>query len=218
MKVVLLPLLFSLATLSSAQNGGDQGENGQNGLNPDMAPTGAAECMFCTVPEGYTGEQTPAPLKVEASFNPRWKEAHAKAAARLQGWSVEDKVKVVTGVGWQQGRCVGNTAALPERGFPGQCMQDSPLGVRFTDFVSAFPAAINAAQTFDKKQIYDRGKAMGEEFRGKGVNAALGPMTNMGRVAAGGRNWEGFGGDPYLSGIATFETVRGIQDAGVQAV
>jgi beta-glucosidase len=70
---------------------------------------------------------------------------------------------------------------------------------------------------FDKKMIRERGYAMGEEFKGKGINVALGPMTNMGRVAAGGRNWEGFGGDPYLSGIATYETVIGMQDAGVQA-
>lgn len=56
---------------------------------------------------------------------------------------------------------------------------------------------------------------MGAEHRGKGVNVVLGPMTNMGRVAAGGRNWEGFGGDPYLSGIATAETVKGYQDMGV---
>jgi len=48
--------------------------------------------------------------------------------------------------------------------------------------------------------MYARGYAMGSEFKGKGVNVGLGPMTNMGRVAAGGRNWEGFGGDPYLSG------------------
>jgi beta-glucosidase len=41
--------------------------------------------------------------------------------------------------------------------------------------------------------MYKRGKAMGAEFRGKGIHVALGPMTNMGRVAAGGRNWEGFG-------------------------
>lgn len=69
---------------------------------------------------------------------------------------------------------------------------------------------------FDKKLIRERGYAMGQEFRGKGINVALGPMTNMGRVAAGGRNWEGFGGDPYLSGIATYETIRGLQKAGVQ--
>lgn len=33
---------------------------------------------------------------------------------------------------------------------------------------------------------------------GKGVNLALGPMMNMGRVAEGGRNWEGFGADPFF--------------------
>lgn len=216
MQVALLSLLFSLLSLSNAQNGGDQGSNGQSGLNPDTSNSG--QCQFCTVPEGYTSENIGAPLNVQSQFPPRWQEAHAKASAMLQGWSVEDKVKVVSGTGWMQGRCVGNTAAIPEHNFPGQCMQDAPLGVRFADLVSAFPAGINAAQTFDKKQIYDRGHAMGEEFRGKGINAALGPMTNMGRVAAGGRNWEGFGGDPYLSGIATYQTVKGIQDAGVQAV
>ena len=31
------------------------------------------------------------------------------------------------------------------------------------------------------------------------------------------RNWEGFSPDPYLSGIAVADTVRGIQDAGVIA-
>ena len=58
---------------------------------------------------------------------------------------------------------------------------------------------------------------MGQEFRGKGVNVALGPMMNMGRVAAGGRNWEGFGADPFLSGVGAAQTVKGIQDAGVIA-
>lgn len=71
--------------------------------------------------------------------------------------------------------------------------------------------------SFDKDLMYQRGYAMGQEFKGKGVHVALGPMTNMGRVAAGGRNWEGFGGDPYLSGWATEKTIKGMQDAGVQA-
>ena len=79
------------------------------------------------------------------------------------------------------------------------------------------PAGINVAATFDRSLIYRRGRAMGAEHRGKGVNVALGPMTNMGRVAAGGRNWEGFGADPFLSGVASAETVRGVQDAGVIA-
>ena len=32
-----------------------------------------------------------------------------------------------------------------------------------------------------------------------------------------GRNWEGFGGDPFLSGEAAYETILGMQQSGVQA-
>jgi beta-glucosidase len=39
----------------------------------------------------------------------------------------------------------------------------------------------------------------------------------LGRNPLGGRNWEGFGADPFLSGVAMDATVRGYQDAGVQA-
>lgn len=40
---------------------------------------------------------------------------------------------------------------------------------------------------------------------------------NMARVAAGGRNWEASGGDPYLAGEASVEMVKGIQSQGVIA-
>lgn len=39
----------------------------------------------------------------------------------------------------------------------------------------------------------------------------------LGRTALGGRNWEGFTVDPYLSGVLTAETIKGMQDAGVIA-
>ncbi|KAG9122198.1 hypothetical protein FRC07_001528 [Ceratobasidium sp. 392] len=58
---------------------------------------------------------------------------------------------------------------------------------------------------------------MGREFKGKGVRVALGPMMNLGHFAAGGRNWEGFGANPYLVGEAAYETIIGIQNEGVQA-
>jgi beta-glucosidase-like glycosyl hydrolase len=70
---------------------------------------------------------------------------------------------------------------------------------------------------FNRQLIRLRGLFMGKEHKGKGVNIALGPMMNMGRVAQGGRNWEGFGADPYLSGEAAYETILGMQEGGVQA-
>lgn len=59
---------------------------------------------------------------------------------------------------------------------------------------------------------------MGNEFRKKGVHLLLGPVVGpIGRIVEGGRNWEGYSTDPYLSGALVYETVRGIQSAGVAA-
>jgi beta-glucosidase len=86
------------------------------------------------------------------------------------------------------------------------------------DFVSAFPAGGTVAASWDRKIWYDRGYAMGQEHDGKGVDVQLGPVVGpLGRAPAGGRNWEGFSPDPYLSGIAVGQTVKGIQAAGVIA-
>ncbi|KAG8734777.1 hypothetical protein FRC12_018380 [Ceratobasidium sp. 428] len=154
----------------------------------------------------------------QPSNTPRtWSEAHSLAQSFLKDTTLEQKVNITTGVGWQIGRCVGNIGAQPDIGWPGLCLEDSPLGVRFADRVTAFPAGINAAATWDRDLIRRRGEAMGREFKGKGVHVALGPMMNLGRVAAGGRNWEGFGADPYLSGESAYETIIGIQNEGVQA-
>jgi beta-glucosidase len=59
---------------------------------------------------------------------------------------------------------------------------------------------------------------MGAEFRGKGAHVALGPVVGaLGRSPFGGRNWEGFSPDAFLSGVLVEETIYGMQSAGVQA-
>ncbi|KAF8898513.1 glycoside hydrolase family 3 protein [Infundibulicybe gibba] len=155
--------------------------------------------------------------KLVPNMSPEWSAAYVKAKAAVAKLSLQDKVNLATGVGWQKGNCVGNIAAISSISFPGLCLEDSPTGVRYADFVSAFPAAINVASTFNRTLMRQRGAALGAEFRGKGVHVALGPMMNIARVPAGGRNWEGFGGDPYLSGEGAYESIMGIQSAGVQA-
>lgn len=66
-------------------------------------------------------------------------------------------------------------------------------------------------RSWNRDLIRRRGLAIGRENYGKGVHVALGPMMNMGRVAEGGRNWEGFGADPFLSGESAYETILGMQ-------
>ncbi|KAF8890742.1 glycoside hydrolase family 3 protein [Infundibulicybe gibba] len=150
-------------------------------------------------------------------FGPAWADAYAKAKKKVAQFSLEEKVNVSTGVGWEGGRCLGNVPPIHSGGWPGLCLEDSPLGVRNSDFVTGFPAGVNAAATFNRGLMRTRGLFMGREHMGKGVNVALGPMMNMGRVAQGGRNWEGFGADPFLTGEAAYETILGMQAGGVQA-
>lgn len=57
---------------------------------------------------------------------------------------------------------------------------------------------------------------MGAENKKKGVNVLLGPVVGPAwRVTRGGRNWEGFAADPYLSGVLAASTVKGVQGQGV---
>jgi beta-glucosidase len=129
--------------------------------------------------------------------------------------NLTEKCSLTEGVG---GPCVGNVPSVPRLNFNGLCFQDSPSGVGDGVLHStAFAAGIHIAASWDRTLFYKRGVAIGKEFQGKGVNFALGPMMNIDRNARHGRNWEGFGSDPYLSGENAFAYVLGVQDQGVVA-
>ena len=147
-----------------------------------------------------------------------WGGAYSKATAALAKLSLQDKVNIVTGGGWAKGPCVGNTKAIPSIGYPSLCLQDGPLGVRYAQGITAFPAGVQAASTWDIGLINQRGAAIGAEAKGLGVNVQLGPVAGpLGKIPQGGRNWEGFSPDPYLTGVAMAQTIQGMQGAGVQA-
>ncbi|KAI4614471.1 hypothetical protein J4E83_007125 [Alternaria metachromatica] len=147
-----------------------------------------------------------------------WADAITKAKAFVSQLTLIEKVNLTTGTGWQSDACVGNVGAIPRLDFDPLCLQDSPLGIRFADYVSAFPAGGTIAASWDRGEFYRRGYQMGQEHRAKGVDVQLGPAIGpLGRHPKGGRNWEGFSPDPVLTGHAVADTVRGIQDAGVIA-
>lgn len=81
-----------------------------------------------------------------------------------------------------------------------------------------FPAGVTIAATWDKDLAFKQGFYLAEEFREKGSQVVLGPVAGpLGRSAFGGRNWEGFSPDPYLTGDLFTSSINGIQHAGVQA-
>lgn len=148
-----------------------------------------------------------------------WEDAYALANATVAQMTLDEKIGVVTGTGQLNSnrRCVGDTTAVARLGIPSFCFEDGPAGMRLTKNVTGFPAGINAASTFSRRLMRARGKAMAEEFRGKGAHVLLGPALDIMRNPKAGRGWESFGPDPYLNGEGAFETVTGIQSVGVQA-
>lgn len=167
-------------------------------------------------PDGYTSEPYyPTP---KGGWILEWKEAYDKAYAAVSNMTLAEKVNLTTGAGLLMGPCVGQTGSALRFGIPRLCLQDGPLGVRNTDHSTAFPAGITVGATFDKSLMYERGVALGAEFRGKGANVFLGPAIGpLGRKPKGGRNWEGFGADPSLQAIAGALTIQGVQSVGVIA-
>lgn len=71
------------------------------------------------------------------------------------------------------GPCVGNIYPIPRLNFSGLCLQDGPLAIRVADYASVFEAGVTAASTWDRQILYERGYAMGEEFKAKGAQVAL---------------------------------------------
>ncbi len=65
--------------------------------------------------------------------------------------------------------CVGNTGTADSVGFPSLCLQDGPLGIRFTDHASSFPAGITVGATWSHQLMRARGVAHGREARLTGI-------------------------------------------------
>ncbi|OBT60271.1 hypothetical protein VE03_10208 [Pseudogymnoascus sp. 23342-1-I1] len=146
-----------------------------------------------------------------------WQTAHAKAVALVSQMTLAERANITVGYAPTTG-CSGVTGTVPRLGWEGLCLADAGQGLRATDFVNAYPAGISVGSSWNKALTLQRATHMAAEFKRKGVHVLLGPVVGpLGRVALGGRNWEGFSNDPYLSGSLVHDTIKGIQNAGVIA-
>lgn len=144
-----------------------------------------------------------------------WEAAFEQASSFVAQLTLEEKVRLVTGTA---GPCVGNIGPVSRLGFNGLCLQDGPLAIREADYASVFPAGLTVAASWDRDLAHVRGQDMADEFVGKGAHVALGPVAGpLGRSGYGGRNWEGFSPDPWLTGELFAETIIGMEEQGIQA-
>jgi len=84
--------------------------------------------------------------------------------------------------------------------------------------VTAFANAVTLAATWNRDLASEYGKALGEEFVGKGSNSVLGPTINIMRTWRWGRNGESFSEDPYLTAEMAVAEIKALNGQKVLTV
>jgi beta-glucosidase len=140
--------------------------------------------------------------------------------------TLQEKVAMLSGADWMQ--------SVPNErlGIPSIKMADGPIGIRSWAGPSsetkkelgekkvattAFPAGVAMAATWDIDLLQSEGQAIGQEMKALGRNMILGPTVNINRTPLWGRNFEGYGEDPYLTSRLGVAYIKGVQSEGVIA-
>ncbi|GAA5896991.1 hypothetical protein JCM6882_007325 [Rhodosporidiobolus microsporus] len=153
-------------------------------------------------------------LTADGFTSQKWIAALEKAREVVAQMTLEEKVNF-TGAPESTLGCSGVIPGLKRLGIKPQCFGNGPTGAE-SRYASEFPTEVTTAATFDVDLFARRADGMGKEFHDVGVNIPLSIVAGpMGRSPYGGRNWENWSPDPYLTGVATRLTVEGFQKNGV---
>jgi beta-glucosidase len=135
----------------------------------------------------------------------------------LSQMTLQEKVSLLAGTNdWY-------TVPVERLGIPSLKMTDGPNGARgaggFISGVKAacFPAEISLASTWNIDLLERVGQALAREAHMKGSQVLLAPTVNIQRSPLGGRNFECFSEDPYLSARLAVAYITGLQQEGVGA-
>jgi beta-glucosidase len=137
----------------------------------------------------------------------------------LKQMTLEEKATLCTGASaW-------TTTPINRLNVPEMIVSDGPHGVRRVADIHAmgskglpatcFPTASCLASTWNVELLQQMGEALADECIALNVDVLLGPGVNIKRSPLGGRNFEYFSEDPYLSGEMAASLINGVQSKGV---
>jgi len=147
-----------------------------------------------------------------------------RVADLLARMTLEEKASMVAGSGWME------SMPIERLGIPAIKIVDGPMGVRSWAGSSAitsgpndphkitstsFPAGVAMAASWDSDLVRREGRAIAQEVKALGRDMILGPTVNINRVPLWGRNFEGYGEDPFLAARLGVAYIKGVQGEGV---
>ncbi|WP_079426635.1 beta-glucosidase family protein [Streptomyces katrae] len=146
-----------------------------------------------------------------------------RASEQLREDAVEaalDKLDLDAKARLLAGQDMWSLPALPEIGLDSLVMSDGPIGVRGVRWTAddpsiALPSPTALAASWDPDLARRAGRLLAQEARRKGVHVLLAPTVNLHRSPLGGRHFECYSEDPYLTGAIGTGYVQGVQDGGI---
>ncbi|MEU3334743.1 beta-glucosidase [Streptomyces sp. NPDC002144] len=149
-----------------------------------------------------------------ADTSPADRAREAAVEAALGKLDLDAKARLLSG------QDVWSLPALPEIGLKSLVMSDGPIGVRGVRWSAddpsiALPSPTALAATWDPALARRAGTLLAQEARRKGVHVLLAPTVNLHRSPLGGRHFEAYSEDPYLTGRIGAGYVSGVQSGGV---
>ena len=123
-----------------------------------------------------------------------------------------------------QAKDMWHTNGVERLGIPGILMTDGPNGIRYNKPNSPFPEPSTAIPTesilsasWDRNLIRTIATLLAEECQYYGISVLLAPGVNAKRSPLGGRNFEYYSEDPFLTGTLASELIQTLQANGVGA-
>ncbi|MBM9509353.1 glycoside hydrolase family 3 C-terminal domain-containing protein [Streptomyces sp. KK5PA1] len=111
----------------------------------------------------------------------------------------------------------GYLAGIPRLGIPSLKLTDGPPGVITKQDSTGMTATMGVAATFSRKDARLNGAVVGRDAKALGQDVVLEPFVNIDRDTTGGRGFNTFGEDPYLTGQMGAEEIKGTQSQGTMA-
>jgi beta-glucosidase len=185
---------------------------------PRIAVLLLALCAAALIGVRLRAQSPPSPSYQNPSLS-----AEQRARDLLARMTPEEKAAMLAGSGWMESQ---PNARL---GIPAIKMADGPMGVRnwrgssaVTNAAAtppvtstAMPAGIAMASSWDPDLVARGARVVAQEVKALGRDMILGPTVNINRVPLWGRNFEGYGEDPYLAAHMGVAYIKAVQAEGV---
>jgi len=144
------------------------------------------------------------------------KDPDARAALLLAAMTQDEEVQLLGGDTAGAAPHTGATFAIPRLGLPAVYFSDGPVGPR-QGSATAMPIPESLAAGFDPTLASAHGGEIAEEAKAKGNDVVFAPTVNILRNPQGGRSYETYGEETFLTGRTAVAWVQGAQSAGVVA-